>query len=122
MCRRARRDEIKNDPPRPLAAFRVGRRRLVRARGRFPKILDVVEPCVDALIAVGKSGELYSPLPLSWFFPQSLFVVVDGTLPSANGDVAPSSPLGTFSFMNGHLPARVLGDDDETGGGGGWRV
>lgn len=27
-------------------------------RGRFPKILDVVEPCVDALIAVGKSGEI----------------------------------------------------------------
>ncbi|CAN0085547.1 unnamed protein product, partial [Hapterophycus canaliculatus] len=29
---------------------------LSQYRDRFPKILDVVEPCVDALIAVGKSA------------------------------------------------------------------
>ncbi|CAB1099839.1 unnamed protein product [Ectocarpus sp. CCAP 1310/34] len=31
-------------------------RRLVEHMEKFPKTLDVVEPCVDALIAVGKSG------------------------------------------------------------------
>lgn len=33
-------------------------------RARFPKVLDVVEPCVDALVAVGKSGELENRLVL----------------------------------------------------------
>lgn len=53
-------DQTNNKKHTPATAMpRVGWRLV---RGRFPKILDVVEPCVDALIAVGKSGERQAAL------------------------------------------------------------